>query len=94
MTEKNRHWGSSIDSVLAEDGSLEAARSAALTRVLAWQLTQEMQRQGITKTALAERMHTSRAQVDRILNPRGNVTLASLQRAASILGRQLRVELV
>ena len=94
MTAKNLHWGTSLDSFLAEDGSLEPARSEALTRVLAWQLAQDMQRQGITKAALAERMHTSRAQVDRILNARGNVTLATLQRAASVLGRQLRVELV
>lgn len=94
MTEKNPHWGTSLETFLAEDGSLEAARSEALTRVLAWQLAQDMQRQGITKAALAERMHTSRAQVDRILKARGNVTLATLQRAASVLGRQLRVELV
>ena len=90
----NPHWGTQADAFLAEDSILHAAKSEALTRVIAWQLAQEMQRQGITKAALAERMHTSRAQIDRILNARGNVTIETLQRAASLLGRQLRLELV
>jgi transcriptional regulator with XRE-family HTH domain len=53
-----------------------------------------MERQGITKAALAELMHTSRAQVDRILKAKGTVTIESLQRAAALVGRELRVELV
>ena len=52
--------------------------------MVAWQLTQEMERQGITKAALAERMHTSRAQVDRILKAKGNITIETLQRAAAL----------
>jgi transcriptional regulator with XRE-family HTH domain len=67
---------------------------AALTRVVAWQLSQEMQRQGITKAALAEKMHTSRAQIDRILKAKGNITIETLQHAAAIVGRELRLELV
>ncbi|WP_287758099.1 helix-turn-helix transcriptional regulator [Acidiphilium sp.] len=94
MTKKNSHWGTTLDSFLAEDGIREAAKAEALTRVIAWQLTQEMERQGITKAALAERMHTSRAQVDRILKAKGNVTIESLQRAAVLVGRELRLELV
>ena len=94
MTKKNPHWGTTLDSVLAGDGIRKAARAEALTRVIAWQLTQEMERQGITKAALAERMHTSRAQVDRILKAKGNVTIDSLQRAAALVGRELRLELV
>lgn len=90
----NPHWGTTLDEFLAEDGIREAARAEALTRVVAWQLAQEMERQGITKAALAERMHTSRAQVDRILKAKGNVTIESLQRAAALVGRELRVELV
>ena len=62
--------------------------------MLAWQLNQEMERQGITKAALAERMHTSRAQIDRILKAKGNVTIESLQRAAALVGRELRLELI
>ncbi len=94
MTKKNSHWGTTLDSFLAEDGIREAAKAEALTRVLAWQLTQEMERQGITKAVLAERMHTSRAQVDRILKAKGNITVESLQRAAALVGRELRLELV
>jgi antitoxin HicB len=94
MTKKNPHWGTTLDEFLAEDGIRESAKAAALTRVFAWQLAQEMERQGITKAALADRMHTSRAQVDRILKAKGNVTIESLQRAAALVGRQLRLELV
>ena len=53
-----------------------------------------MERQGITKAVLAERMHTSRAQVDRILKAKGNITIESLPRAAALVGRELRLELI
>ena len=72
----------------------EAAKAEALTRVVACQLSQEMERQGLTKAALAERMHTSRAQVGRILKAKGNVTIDTLQRAAARVGRELRLELI
>jgi antitoxin component HigA of HigAB toxin-antitoxin module len=94
MSKDNPHWGTTLDEFLAEEGILEAVNTEAVTRVLAWQLSQEMERQGITKAALAERMHTSRAQVDRILKAKGNVTVESLQRAAALVGRELRLELV
>ena len=94
MSKKNPHWGSSLDSFLTEDGIREAARTEATTRVVAWQLSQEMERQGMTKAKLAELMHTSRAQVDRILKAQGNVTIETLQRAAVLVGRELRLELV
>ncbi len=71
MTDENRpdniHWGTSLDDFLTEEGICGSAHAEAILRVIAWQLTQEMQRQGITKAALAERMNTSRPQVDRIL---------------------------
>jgi DNA-binding phage protein len=94
MSKKNPHWGTTLDAFLAEDGIREAAKAEAVTRVVAWQLTQEMERQGITKAALAERMHTSRAQLDRILKAKGNITIETLQRAAALVGRELRLELV
>lgn len=94
MTKKNPHWGTTLDSFLAEDGIREAAKTEALTRVVAWQLKQEMERQGISKAELAERMHTSRAQLDRVLKAKGNVTVETLQRAAALVGRELRLELV
>lgn len=93
-TKKAPHWGTTLDAFLGEEGIREAAKAEALTRVVAWQLAQEMERQGITKAALAERMHTSRAQVDRILKAKGNVTIETLQRAAALVGRALRLELV
>lgn len=93
-TRKAPHWGTTLDAFLGEEGIREAAKAEALTRVVAWQLAQEMERQGITKAALAERMHTSRAQVDRILKAKGNVTIETLQRAAALVGRALRLELV
>jgi len=94
MTKKNAHWGTSLDTFLSDEGIREAARAEAVTRVVAWQLTQEMERQGMTKAALAKKMHTSRAQVDRILKAKGNITIETLQRAAALVGRELRLELI
>ncbi len=94
MAKKNAHWGTSLDTFLSDEGIREAARAEAVTRVVAWQLTQEMERQGMTKAALAEKMHTSRAQVDRILKAKGNITIETLQRAAALVGRELRLELI
>ena len=64
MSKKNPHWGTALDTFLSEDGIREAAKAEAVTRVVAWQLSQEMERQGMTKATIAERMHTSRARVD------------------------------
>jgi antitoxin HicB len=86
MSKKNPHWGSSLDKFLTEEGVRETARTEAVTRVVAWQLSQEMERQGMSKAKLAELMH--------ILNAKGNVTIETLQRAASFVGRELRLELV
>jgi phage-related protein/predicted XRE-type DNA-binding protein len=97
MTAKseNPHWGSTLDDFLEEEGIREEATTAAIKRVIAWQLAEEMKKQRLTKKRLAELMHTSRAQIDRILDPdKGNVTIETLQRAAALLGRQLRLELV
>ncbi len=91
---KNSHWGSTLDDFLSEEGIRETAKTEAMTRVVAWQLSEEMKRQGVSKARLAEMMNTSRAQVDRILNAKGNVTIETLQRAAKLVGRQLRLELV
>lgn len=97
MTDKpqNPHWGSTLDSFLEEEGMREQATATAIKQVIAWQLAEEMKRQNITKKRLAELMNTSRAQIDRILDPeKGNVTIETLQRAATLLGRQIRLELV
>jgi len=91
---KSPHWGSTLEDFLDEEGIRETAKAEAVTRVVAWQLSQEMKRKRISKTRLAELMNTSRAQVDRILQAKGNVTVETLQRAAHLVGRQLRLELV
>ena len=92
---KNPHWGSTLDDFLKEEGIHEEATTAAIKAVVAWQLSKEMKKKKITKKRLAELMRTSRAQVDRILDPeKGNVTIETLRRAASMLGRELRLELV
>lgn len=91
---KNPHWGSTLDDFLKEEGIHETATTAAVKSVIAWQLSQEMKKKKITKKRLAELMHTSRAQVDRILDPaKGNITVETLQHAASVVGRRLRLEL-
>ena len=94
MTKINASWGTTLDEFLDEGEIREAVHTEAITRVIAWQLSQEMQRLGVTKAVMAERMHTSRAQVDRILKAKGNVTVESLQRAATLVGRELRLQLV
>lgn len=91
----NPHIGSTFESFLEEQGILEEVDVLAQKRVIAWQIEQAMDEQGITKVEMAERMHTSRTQVDRLLDPDNNkVQLDTLQRAAKAVGRALKVELV
>ena len=86
--------GSSLDSFLEEEGMLEELTGVAIKEVIAWQIQEAMKAKKLSKARMAALMHTSRAQLDRLLDPaRGNVTLETLQRAAHVLGRQLRVEL-
>lgn len=94
MSKKNQHWGSTLDDFLREEGVYDEAKAEASARVISWQIAEEMRKQGITKTQMAERMQTSRAQVDRILKAKGNVTVETLQRAAALVGCKLRLELV
>ena len=71
------------------------AQAVAIKEVLAWQITEAMKAQGLSRKRLAERMGTSRSQVSRLLDPKdGNVTLVTLQRAAALLGRKVSLELV
>lgn len=94
MTETNPHIGSSFESWLDEEGLREAVTAAAAKSVIAEQIAVEMKRQNITKARMAELMQTSRAQVDRLLDPKsGSATLETLIRAARAVGRELRVEL-
>ena len=84
-----------LDELLTEDGTLETFQAVAIKEVLAWQIAEAMRKSNLSRKRLAERMKTSRSQVSRLLDPKdGNVTLTTLQRAATIVGRKLRLELV
>ncbi len=85
----------SFDDFLEEDGLLEETEAVALKQVIADQLRAAMAEEGLTKKAMAERMQSSRQQLDRLLDPNyPSVTLLTLRRAAAAVGRSLRVELV
>jgi antitoxin HicB len=92
---KKGRIGSSFDDYLKDEGIYEEVTARAIKRVIARQLDALMQAEGLTKSELAKRMQTSRAQLDRLLDPENeSVTLATLARAAQAVGRQLRFQLV
>ncbi|MEZ5804249.1 MAG: helix-turn-helix domain-containing protein [Rhizobiaceae bacterium] len=91
--EKGR-LGPTFDSFLEEQGIAEETREIAVKRVIAWQLAQVMEEQHINKVEMARRLNTSRAQLDRLLDPdNDSVTLGMLTRAAKAVGRTIRLEL-
>jgi len=90
----NKHMGSSIDDFLKGEGIFEEAQAQAVKEVVAWQLTEAMKKKKISKNKLAILLKTSRTQVDRILDPKNDITLGSLQRAAAMVGRRVSIELV
>ncbi|MDE2755490.1 MAG: helix-turn-helix domain-containing protein [Acidobacteriota bacterium] len=89
-----RHMGSGIDAFLQEEGIFEEAQAQAIKEVVAWQLAEAMKKKKISKNKMAKLLKTSRTQVDRLLNPKSDITLGSLQRAATIVGRRVNIELV
>ncbi|MGA9599012.1 MAG: helix-turn-helix transcriptional regulator [Methylocystis sp.] len=95
MTRKNPRLGSTFESWLDAQGVREEVTAAAIKQIIAEQLAEEMKRKGISKTRMAEIMETSRAQVDRLLDPKNSsATLETLMRAAKAVGRELRLKLV
>jgi antitoxin HicB len=95
VARKNPHIGSSFESWLEDAGIREEVTATAIKAVIAHQLASEMKKKKITKQRMAELMKTSRAQIDRLLDPdNGSATIESLQRAAKIVGRELRLQLV
>ena len=98
MTKKRKNRktriGSSVDDFLKQEGIFEATQAQAIKEVVAWQLDQAMKKQKISKNKLATLLKTSRTQVDRLLNPKSDITLSSLQRAAGMVGRRVMIELV
>lgn len=86
---------STLDDFLKGEGKLEEFQSTAVKEVLAWQIAEAMKANNISRAGLATKMRTSRSQIGRLLDPKdGNITLATLQRAARMVGRSLRLELV
>ena len=84
------HSGSTFDSFLEKEGIREEVEAVAIKRVLAWQLGQAMQKQQKTKQAMAKQLHTSRSQLDRLLDPKNvSVTLDTITRAARALGKRV-----
>ena len=88
-----QHMGSSIDDFLKEEGIFEEAQAQAVKEVVAWQLAEAMKKKNISKNKMATLLKTSRTQVDRILDPKNDITIGSLQRAAAMVGRRLTITL-
>jgi len=89
-----KHIGGDFDDFLREEGILDEAEAVATKRVIAYQIAQEMERFDITQAELARRMKTSRSAVERLLDPTNpSVTLSTLERAASAVGKRLTVQL-
>ncbi|MCC6856990.1 MAG: XRE family transcriptional regulator [Bryobacterales bacterium] len=89
-----KHMGSSIDDFLKEEGIFEEAQAEAVKEIVAWQLAEAMKEKKISKNKMAALLKTSRSQVDRLLDPKNDITLGSLQRAAAMVGRRVSIELV
>ncbi|MEM8517621.1 Fis family transcriptional regulator [Janthinobacterium sp. CAN_S7] len=94
MNATSPHLGSSLDDFLKEEGIIEHTQNRAIKEVIAWQLTQAMQEQAMSKTRMAALLQTSRSQLDRLLDPSSDVTLSTLERAAALVGRKLSITLV
>ena len=92
---KNKHIGTNFSDFLKEDGIYEETNDIAIKRVIAYQLEQEMKAQNITKTKMAEMMNTSRAVVNRLLNPdNSSLTLSTLESATHALGKRLNISII
>ncbi len=91
---RRKHVGSSLDEFLAEDGTRVATEAAVLKRVIAWQVERGMGEKKMSKSEMARAMRTSRAALDRLLDPKNeSVTLRTMARAAKVLGKRLKLEL-
>jgi predicted XRE-type DNA-binding protein len=90
----DKHVGSDFDVFLHNEGLLEDSEAVATKRVIAYQIAQEMERTHVSQSELARRMKTSRSSVDRLLDPENpSVTLFTLERAASAIGKRLKIQL-
>ena len=90
----NAYIGSAFDDFLEEEGIATEVKNEAIKRLISYNLLEEMQKQNINKTEMAKKMSTSRAALDRLLNPyNDSVTLATLTKAANVLGKKLVLQL-
>ena len=92
MSKKN--MGSSMDDFLEKENIFAEAQAQAIKEVVSWQLAKAMKKKKISKARMAVLLKTSRSQVDRILDPKRDITLSSLQRAAALVGQRVVIELV
>ncbi|MBS0612212.1 MAG: XRE family transcriptional regulator [Proteobacteria bacterium] len=94
-SKKKGRIGSSFEGFLKDEGTYEETSALAIKRTLAWQLEHAMEKERLTKNAMAKRMHTSRSQLDRILDPDNDkIQLDTVFKAARALGREVKLELV
>ena len=92
---KNQYIGSSFDDLLEDTGELTEVSAVAIKRVIAWEISQKMEEEDISKTKMADLMETSRSSLDRLLDPENtSVTLHTLDSAARAVGKKLHIELV
>jgi predicted XRE-type DNA-binding protein len=92
---KNNSIGSSFENFLDEEGLSEEIEANAIKKIIAYQLQEIIKKERLSKTALAAQLETSRAAVNRLLDPENeSITLLSLKKAANVLGKKLRLELV
>jgi hypothetical protein len=91
----NKHRGTDFDAFLEDEGLLAEAEAAAAKRVLAYQFETAMKKKHLSKISMAKRMQTSRSALDRLLDPENaSVTLQTLEKAAMVLGKKLKINLV
>ena len=89
----DKHIGSSFDDFLEEEGILAETEAVAVKRVIAYQVSQIMEKKHISKAAMARQMKTSRSALERLLDPQNtSITLQTLERAAHVIGKRLRIE--
>ena len=92
---RNSHLGSTLDDFLEDEGVLPEAHAIAIKRVIVWQVKRIMEIENLNKSEIARRMNTSRAALNRLLDPENpSVTLLTLDRVAAVLGKRLKVELI
>jgi len=91
----SKHKGSSFDSFLESENLLNDSEAVAIKRVIAYELDRAMKKKHISKSLMAEKMHTSRSALERLLDDKNtSVTLNTLVKAGSIIGKKLKITFV